>query len=101
MESTFEFIAIFGMAIFGVLFFTCLEQSLKTEKKFYKILFLMFAVVCGAVTMECILRLTTEREHIANFLDILLLICMRTMQGSFILIGVLISLGIALKPKTQ
>jgi hypothetical protein len=101
MQNMNEFFLILGLAIFGVLFFTFLEKSLKVEKKFPKIVYLVFATMCGFIVMECIVRLTLGTEPFLDFLDKVLLILMRIMQGGFCLIGVLISISIALKPKTE
>lgn len=85
-----------GMAIFGILFLNCLTKSLKMKTKFWKVMYLILAVLFSVVVMECILRFVMEKES-AGFINTALFFLMRITQGLLCLIGVLISIVISLK----
>lgn len=86
---------IFGMAIFGILFFNCLIKSIKMKTKFWKITYLILAVLFSVIVMECILRFILDKEP-AGYLNTALFYVMRIIQGLFCLLGLLMSIGISL-----
>jgi len=98
-KTTYEFLLILGIVIPGLLFFTGLEKSLKTDKKAMKIVYLIFATLCAVVVMECILRLTLDYNDTLSFMNNFLKIIMRVIQAGLCIIGILMSIGIALKNK--
>lgn len=97
-NENLETLLIGGIAISGFIFFFCLERSIKAKIKFSKITYLIVAIICFVVLMECIMLLTTGKEPGRFiFLETLLFYCIRTIQVLSCLLCLLMSLMIAFK----
>ena len=99
MGNMIETILIAVLIVSGLTFFFCLEKSMKAKSKLPKILFLVGGIICAVILMEAILHLTNPKIPI-QILQYGMAFLMRVMQGMFIILGILMSVGIAAKKET-
>ena len=92
------------VAVSGILFYTCLEKIPKAPMKFFKILYIIIAVILLALCMQGILELCVDNMGPDSYLmRSVLIFLMRIIQFLILGIGGLISLCFAFerKPKLQ
>jgi hypothetical protein len=98
MQDTNEFLWIIALVVFGLVFFSSLTGSLKSEKKVPKIGYLIIAIVCGIAVMEAVTRLTIQRTD-TGFMQTMLKSLMRIVQWGFGFIGLLMIIGMTISKK--
>jgi len=98
MQNENELIWIVALTISGLMFFDSLTKSMKAIRKLPRIGYLIVAVICGAVVMESVARLTNQWAG-PGFLQDLATGLIRVVQVLWGLIGVLMVIGIAIRKK--